>query len=268
MWLMDTKGGGMTNYMKPNYKKQSHILVMIPTYNEQSNIIKLINQLVEVRNDPLSGKFDILFIDDNSPDGTGFDIDLCATRYDFISVIHRSKKDGIGSAHVAGITEAYNRGYTHLITMDADFTHPPEFIPKLLEKSGTYDVVIGGRHAKKESLEGWSIFRKFLTFIDHQFTLQLLNLPYDATSAFRVYRIDCIPHWMFLRPKSKSYPFFFELLCFLHESGISIYDVPVVLPPRAAGSSKLKFKDMVEWVLVALKQAYDIRVNRTVYLRP
>lgn len=241
---------------------------MIPTYNESDNIDVLIKRLIMVRSTPLSGKFDILFIDDNSPDGTGKELDKYSHTHDFISVIHRSKKSGIGTAHQVGISEAYNRGYTHLVTMDGDFTHPPEFIPLLLEKSGDYDVIIGGRHAKKESLEGWSLWRKLLTFADHQFTLRWLNLPFDATSAFRIYRTDRIPHELFLKAENAGYSFFFELLCILHENNISIYDVPVVLPPRSAGHSKLKFKDMVDWVLTALSLGYRIRMNdKSLYLK-
>ena len=251
-----------------NYKKSSHILVMVPTYNEIDNIDIFVKRLISVRSSPMSGKFDVLFIDDNSPDGTGNELDLYSQQYDFISVIHRQKKAGIGTAHRVGISEAYNRGYTHLVTMDADFTHPPEFIPLLLEKSGLYDVVIGGRHAKKESLAGWSAWRKLLTFADHQFTLHWLYLPYDATSAFRIYRIDSIPHGIFTMAGSTGYSFFFEVLCLMNENDISIYDVPVILPPRSAGHSKLRFADMVNWVLTALSLGYRIRIHdKSLYIK-
>jgi dolichol-phosphate mannosyltransferase len=247
-------------------KKNSHILIMIPTYNEIGNIPSLVERLLAIRRSK-SGNADILFIDDNSPDGTGKWLDECAKKHDCISVMHKSKKGGIGLAHQYGILFAYYRKYTHLITMDGDFTHSPEDIPKLLEKSGNYDVVIGGRHAQKDSLAGWTPWRKFLTHLDHQFTLRLLNLPYDATSAFRVYRIDIIALEAFLRTTSKSYPFVFESLCILHENGYSIYDVPVVLPPRAAGNSKLKFKDMVQWMIVVFTLGVKIRLHdKSLYL--
>lgn len=246
--------------------KHSHIVIMIPTYNEIDNIHPLVERLLAIR--LMAGNADILFVDDNSPDGTGKWLDNCAKQIDCISVIHREKKLGIGLAHISGITEAYRRGYTHLITMDGDFTHTPEDIPKLLEKSGDYNVVVGGRHAQKDSLEGWSMWRKFLTHLDHQFTKILLHLPYDATSAFRVYRIDLIPKEIFIKTRSNSYPFFFELLCLLNENKFTICDVPVKLPPRAAGSSKLKFIDMVEWMYVVFRLAIQIRLHDTkLYLK-
>jgi dolichol-phosphate mannosyltransferase len=252
--------------METPIKKNSHILVMIPTYNEVGNVPSLVERLLKVR--PDAGNADILFIDDNSPDGTGQWLDNYAKKYDCISVLHRPKKNGIGNAHTYGIITAYLRGYTHLVTMDADFTHTPEDIPKLLEKSGEYDIVIGGRHAQKNSLEGWSMWRKFLTQLDHQFTRILLNLPFDATSAFRVYRLDVIPSELFLRAKSDSYPFVFESLCILHENKFTVYDVPVKLPPRASGSSKLKFIDMVKWMLTVFKLGYQIRVHSDAIYKP
>lgn len=240
---------------------------MIPTYNEVGNIPSLVDRLVSIRQK--AGNADILFIDDNSPDGTGAWIDEYAKKYNFISVIHRSKKDGIGTAHQCGINHAYKLKYTHLITMDGDFTHPPEVIPTLLQHSGNYDIVIGGRHAKKSSLEGWTAYRKLLTFTGHQFTLRLLHLPYDATSAFRVYRIDIIPLETFKLIQSKSYSFFFESLCIMNENKFTIYDVPVILPPRAAGSSKLKFKDMVQCLILVIKLGFQIRIHDSqLYLKP
>lgn len=239
--------------------KNSHILVMIPTYNESGNIHSLIERLITIRQK--LGNFDILFIDDNSPDRTGDLLDEYNKKYNFISIIHRDGKLGIGTAHQRGIEFAYNLKYTHLITMDGDFTHPPELIPELLSHSGTYNIVIGGRHAKRSSLEGWDVYRKTLTFIGHQFTMRLLHLPYDATSAFRVYRIDIIPQDVFKLVMSESYSFFFESLCILNENKFTIYDVPVVLPPRAAGSSKLKFKDMLQCLILVVTLGFMIRTH-------
>ena len=226
---------------------------MIPTYNESGNIPSLIERLLAIK----QINANILFIDDNSPDGTGELLDQYAKKHNNIIVIHRLQKAGIGTAHQYGIQWAYNHHYTHLITMDGDFTHPPEDIPKLLTYSGDYDIVIGGRHAQKSSLEGWSSYRKLLTYIGHQFTLRLLNLQYDATSAFRVYRIDIIPMTTFNLIKSKSYSYFFESLCILNENKFTIYDVPVILPPRAAGASKLKFTDMTQCLLLVIKLGFQ-----------
>lgn len=230
----------------------SHIMIMIPTYNEVGNIPSLIERLLK-----LNLGADIVFVDDNSPDGTGKLLDEYAKKYENIKALHRVYKAGIGTAHQYGIEWAYQHNYTHLITMDGDFTHSPEDIPKLLQHSGDYDIVIGGRHAERErTLKGWTLWRKFLTFTGHQFTSKLLNIPHDATTAFRIYRIDIIPITTFQLVKSKSYSFFFESLCILNENKFTMYDVPVVFPPRATGSSKLQFKDMVQCLLVVLSLGF------------
>jgi len=231
-------------------------LIMIPTYQEADNIQSLVERLVKLQLDA-----DILFIDDNSPDGTGKLLDECALKYKRIKVLHRRYKSGIGTAHQYGIQMAYVDNYTRLITMDGDFTHPPENISALLKYADDYDIVIGGRHAQKSSLEGWAPWRKILTYTAHAFTSTMLYLPYDATSAFRIYNIEKIPERTFKLIHSKSYSFFFESLCILNENKFTIYDVPVVLPPRTLGSSKLKFKDMAYSLFLVLKLGLRIRIH-------
>lgn len=237
------------------------ILVMVPTYNEALNITSLLERLLA-----LNLEADFLFVDDNSPDGTGKILDEFSLKHPNIYVLHRPTKNGIGTAHQAGISWAYLRKYKKLITMDGDFTHTPEDIPKLLAKSDQYDIVIGGRHARKDSLEGWTIWRKLLTTMGHQFTLHLLGFPYDATTAFRIYRLDKIPQPTFWLMYNPSYPFFIESLCILHENGFTMYDVPVILPPRAAGTSKLKFNDMVDWLFTSIKLGLMRRMYRSALL--
>jgi len=234
----------------------SHILILIPTYNEAGNVLSLVERLLK-----LNINADILFVDDNSPDGTGKLLDLCAKKHNRITVLHRVYKAGIGTAHQYGIEWAYNHGYTHLVTMDGDFTHNPEDIPKLLEYTGDYDIVMGGRYSGKDSLEGWAQWRKFLSHLGHHFTTRLLNLECDATTGFRAYRIDIIPNTTFTLVKSKGYSFFIESICILHENKFTMHDVGVMFPPRSLGTSKLKFKDMVDWLLTVLKLGLEIRLH-------
>lgn len=234
----------------------SKTLIMIPTYQEVDNIKSLIYRLVELHLDA-----DILFIDDNSPDGTGELLDKCTEKFTNIKVLHRRNKAGIGTAHQYGIEWAYEHNYTKLITMDGDFTHSPEDIPELLTYSDDYDIVIGGRHAKENSLEGWTVWRKFVTTMAHQFTLKLLHLPWDATTAFRIYNIERIPITIFTLVKSKGYSFFIESLCILNENKFTVRDVPVIFPPRASGTSKLRFEDMIKWFMVVMTLAIQIRIH-------
>jgi len=243
-------------YDQDPYRKLSKTLIMIPTYNEVNNVGPMIKRLLALKLDA-----DILFIDDSSPDGTGEVLDTYAALHENITILHHKYKAGIGVAHQYGIEWAYNRRYTRLITMDGDFTHSPEDIPKLLGYSGDYDIVIGGRHALKNSIEGWTLWRKLVTIGAHQFTRILLHLSYDATTAFRVYHIDRIPADIWWLVESTGYSFFIESLCILNENKFAIYDVPVIFPPRAAGTSKLTIKDMINWFFVVKKLALQIRIH-------
>ena len=209
---------------------------------------------------------DMLFVDDNSLDGTGAILDELANSVAQIQVIHRPGKLGIGSAHLDGIMWAYSHGYTHLVTMDCDFTHSPENIRDLMDYSDEYDVIVGSRYILDGSLDGWNIWRKFLTRMGHILTTTLLRMPYDATGAFRLYRLDHIPKDVFELVASKGYSFFFESLTILNINKYKIKEIPIVLPPRTYGDSKLKFNDMVHWLFFMLAMFWNIQFNKQFFL--
>ncbi len=191
----------------------------------------------------LKTPYDILFLDDNSPDGTGAIIDKLAKDDIHLFKIQRTGKQGIGSAHQAGINWAYDHKYDALITMDCDLTHSPEYILDFYNEGQTSPIVIGSRYMNKESLETWNIFRKTLTKLGHFLTTHLLNMPYDASGAFRYYDLNKIPHDVFLFVQSKSYSFFFESLLILHINKIGIREISIHLPKRTYGDSKMNLKD-------------------------
>jgi len=213
-------------------------LVLIPTYNEKGNVAVILD---EIRG--LDVELDILFLDDNSPDGTGAVLDELAREHPSVRVLHRSGKLGIGSAHQDGIRWAYERGYRTLITMDCDFTHPPRYIPDFLERGEAGTVVVGSRYVRPDSLENWDITRIVLTHLGHFMTKHFLGLPFDATGAFRLYRLDKIPHAAFRRVRSPGYAFFFESLYLLHLNGFAVDEVGITLPARTRGLSKMTFRD-------------------------
>jgi dolichol-phosphate mannosyltransferase len=222
------------------------ILVMIPTYNERQNVAPLAHKILE------SGlAVDILFIDDNSPDGTGQVLETIKGSYVYnnhIQTIHyipRSGKLGVGSAHKDGIKYAYAEGYRILITMDCDGTHDPSDLKRFLQKQcDGWAIVVGTRHAEKESLKGWSTWRKFVTGIGHLLTQVILNLPFDATGAYRLYDLSRIPQKEFIAVQSNGYEFFYESLTRLYMHHFAITEIPIILSPRSAGSSKLKTSDL------------------------
>jgi dolichol-phosphate mannosyltransferase len=229
-------------------------LVMVPTYNERDNAPRMVEAIKALGLD-----VDLLFIDDNSPDGTGALLDAMRTGYPRLSVRHRSGKNGIGSAHLDGIAAAYAGGYQRLVTLDCDFSHSPEDIPDFLRAADAADVVVGSRWTAMNSLPGWNRFRRMMTGIGHFLTRAVLGLPYDATGAFRAYRLDRIPENTFSLVQSRSYSFFFESLFILHKNAFRIREIPIVLPARTYGHSKMTLRAASQSVRIMLGIAVKYR---------
>lgn len=238
---------------------------MIPTYNEAENVDAIVAGIRETGLD-----LDLLFVDDNSPDGTGAILDRLAAEYPRLRVLHRPGKQGIGSAHKAGIRWAYDHGYARLVTMDSDLSHSPSAIARLLEADQDSDVVVGSRFMNPDSLEGWAWDRKLLTHLGHIFTTLSLNLPQDCTNAFRRYRLDRIPHGIFEMVESTGYSFFYESLHRLNVNGLKISQIAIDLPARTYGHSKMRVKDIVHSFRFLVQLGWRTRVNRAslVYAQP
>lgn len=220
---------------------QNNLLIFIPTYNEIENVPTILEEILSESIDA-----DLLFIDDNSPDGTGALLDSLSRLNPKIYVEHRSGKLGIGSAHRYGINWAYEHGYRYLITMDCDLTHSPHYIPQFLKHRNNYDVVVGSRYLEKESLSTWNFGRKFLTKLGHFATNTFLGIPYDATGAYRLYNLQKISPKFLLKVKSDSYSFFFESLFVLTKENYSIHEISTILPARTYGHSKMRLSDALK----------------------
>ena len=213
-------------------------LIFVPTFNEKENVRAMSEQLLAL---PIDA--DVLFCDDASPDGTGAVLDEIAAANPRLAVMHRTGKLGIGSAHLDGIAYAYDHGYRRLLTMDCDFTHSPEDIPRMLRASDDADVVAGSRFKTADSLPGWTLLRRSLTRLGHFATRNMLGVSIDATGAFRVYRLDRVPRRVFNLVTEKGYAFFFQSMFILGTNDFRIVEVPIVLPARTYGHSKM---DLVE----------------------
>lgn len=217
------------------------LLIFVPTYNERHNVERL---CAELRALDLGA--DILFIDDNSPDGTGAVLDEIHRSHPEVTVLHRQGKLGIGTAHRAGIAYAYDHGYELLVTLDADFSHSPGDIPRLLAAHDEQtDLVVGSRYMQRGSLPGWSPHRRALTMLGHALTVRLLGVPYDASGALRLYDLRRIPRALFELSTAPAYAFFYESLFILHLHGCRVREIPIVLPARVYGSSKLTIREAV-----------------------
>jgi dolichol-phosphate mannosyltransferase len=217
----------------------ARLLLFIPTYNERHNVERL---CAELRGLDLGA--DILFMDDSSPDGTGEVLDRLAGAHPDVTVVHRDAKRGIGTAHRAGIRHAYEHGYDLLVTLDADFSHSPADIPRLLAAHDDQtDLVVGSRYLRAGSLPGWSPHRRALTMLGHALTSKVLGVPYDASGALRLYDLRRIPRGLFELSSATAYAFFYESLFILHMHGCRVREIPIVLPARVYGSSKLTIRE-------------------------
>jgi dolichol-phosphate mannosyltransferase len=215
-------------------------LLFIPTYNERENVPDIYGQIKALGLD-----LDLLFVDDNSPDGTGEILDAIAKNDGRVHVMHRAGKMGIGTAHLEAIQWAYDQGYAIAISMDCDLTHSPTDIGRFIDQAEDFQIVVGSRFLAEGSLADWNLYRKFLTHLGHLLTRYLLHVPYDATGGFRLYRLDRIDRDVFRRIQSNSYSFFFESMYLLCREGATVREVPIALPRRNFGNSKMSMNDIV-----------------------
>ena len=236
---------------------KNQLVIATPTYNEAGSIETLLRRI-----HALGLPADVWVIDDGSSDGTGEIVAELREQMPELQLVQRGAKLGIGSAHIDALRRAKAEGYAQLVTLDADFSHQPEDIPRLLAAASEFDVVLGTRFVDRESLVEWSMARKLITHVGHLLTRVLLGVPYDASGALRVYNLDAIPTELIEGIKAANYEFFFESISLLHDGGFRIGEVPVKLPARAYGHSKMQLSHAISAVLRLLQLAYKIRVSR------
>jgi dolichol-phosphate mannosyltransferase len=242
----------------------ARLLIFVPTYDERHNVERLCAELCGLGLDA-----DVLFMDDNSPDGTGQILDGLARRHPRVRVVHREGKQGIGTAHRAGIAYAYDHGYGRLVTLDADFSHSPSDIPRLLAAlDDDVDLVIGSRYLRQGSLPGWNAYRRTLTKAGHWLTATLLGVPYDASGALRLYDLRRIPREVFSLVTATSYAFFAQSLFVLHLDGCRVREIPIVLPARVYGSSKLTIAEAARTARLLLRLSFTELVAPEQYRLP
>ena len=216
-----------------------NIIIIVPTLNERRNIKILFDKLTTTKI-----KFDLLFIDDNSIDGSRKEIKKLIKKNRNINCIFRPKKMGIGSAHKDGLIWSYKKNYKTIITMDADGTHDPKYIKFLIEKVKNFDIVITSRFLKKNLLNDWPLFRVILTTLRHLSISLLLSMPYDSSGAFRCINSEKVALSDLILAKNNGYSYFWESIFILHKKKYRITQIPIELPFRKIGSSKMNLKDI------------------------
>ena len=215
-------------------------LLVIPTYNERGNIEQLVE---EIHRQQLG--LDFLIIDDHSPDGTGALADELSRRLP-ITVIHREKKFGIGSAHKAGFRYAMAHQYEYVMTMDADFSHSPEYLRPMLDRAASADVVLGSRYVQGGGFAKFGLHRLLLTKTVHWLTSSLLGLSYDCTGGLRVYRVAALARLDEMEEiPSNSHAFLIEILFHIKRHGGVIHEYPITIQPRREGKSKVSLHELL-----------------------
>ena len=215
------------------------IMVVIPTYNEKQNLPLIVEALFTLN---ILG-LEILVVDDNSPDGTGDIAETLRADYDQkVHVLHRTEKNGLGPAYIAGFKHALSLGAEIIVQMDADFSHQPKYLLELLEKIKTHDLVLGSRFAKGGSVdENWSAYLKLLSwFANRVYTPTILGMPiYDATGGFKVWKRETLLGMDIDRIQSNGYVFQVEMNYVAYKLGYSLTEVPIHFPDRQIGTSKM-----------------------------
>lgn len=226
------------------------VLISLATYNEAGNLELLIE---EIRREAPSAS--ILVIDDNSPDGTGRIADNLRAVQPNIHVIHRAGKLGLGTATVAAMRFAIDNGYDYLLNLDADFSHPPRFIPALLAGMSDHDVMIGSRYVPGGGVEGGFDFkRKLMSFGINWYARLLLGLKTrDNSGSFRCYRVSKLAEIGIDNIQSRGYSYLEEILFHCRRVGCRMGETPILFEDRRAGVSKINMREVIEALLVIFK---------------
>ena len=221
-------------------------LVVIPTYNERANIEKMARAVLGLGVPDLG----ILFVDDNSPDGTGTIADELSREDARVRVLHRERKEGLGRAYLDGFVHALALGAERVIQMDCDFSHNPKDIEKLLASDG--DLVIGSRYVPGGATPGWPFKRRLISRLGGLFIRVVTHLPVrDPTGGFKCWKAALLRDIDFNQVSSKGYSFQLEMNIIAWRKGAAIREVPIVFTDRVAGSSKITPGIALESIRVA-----------------
>ncbi len=215
------------------------LLVSLATYNERDNLQRLIEEIH--RYVPHAH---VLVVDDNSPDGTGRLADELAAADPRVRVLHRPGKLGLGTATLAAMRYAMDRGYDLLQNMDADFSHPPRFLPAILAGMDRHDVMIGSRYTRGGGTENWPLKRRVISRCVNMLVRFLFRMPVkDASGAYRCYRVAMLRQAHLERTRSRGYSFQQEVLFRCHKAGAKLGETPIVFENRRAGASKVNARE-------------------------
>ena len=225
------------------------LAVCLPTYNERENLEAIVRALGAVfAESGLDGS--VLVIDDGSPDGTGAIADALAGELDWVGVLHRERKEGLGPAYLAGFRRALAAGADLVMEMDADFSHDPADVPRLVAATDEADIAIGSRYVRGGGVRNWGLVRRAVSRAGCLYAQALLGLPVrDGTAGFKVFRRAVLEALPLDRIESKGYAFQIETTYRALRAGFRVVEVPITFVDRETGSSKMSRAIVVEAAL-------------------
>lgn len=226
--------------------------VIVPTYNEAGNLPRLANELLGL---PIP--VNVIVVDDHSPDGTGALADgLAAAHPNRVYVIHRAGKLGLGTAYLAGFQHAFALGARNILTMDADFSHHPRYVPGMVERLAEADLVIGSRYVRGGGTRNCPAMRQLLSRGANAVARSLLGLhARDTTAGFRLYRREVLEAIALNQIRSSGYSFLIEMLFTVERGGWRVAEVPIVFEDRIAGTSKISRQEIFKALATVWRMA-------------
>ncbi len=225
----------------------------MPTYNEAENIEKIIMQIMSMCDEVY-----LKIIDDNSPDGTGDVVSKLLPTFPHLSLLSRSRKNGLGKAYINGFREVIkDNSVTHIFMMDADMSHNPIYIKEMVLQSTDYDLVIGSRYIKGGGTVGWELWRRMLSFFGNMYARIVTRMPVkDMTGGFNCINIEKIKEIDLDSLDSSGYAFIMQLKYSLFRNNASIKEIPIIFVNRLGGESKISNNIISEGILAPWKMIW------------
>lgn len=244
--------------------------LVLPTYNESENIEAIVSAASKILRQASPSGFFILIVDDGSPDGTGDIADRLASQHDWLHVLHRTNKEGIGPAYLAGFKHALNEGAGYVMEMDSDFSHDPADLARLLaaasrEQGGGADLALGSRYVKGGGVTDWGLLRRFISYGGSTYARIILGLHvHDLTGGFKCFRSEVLEAIDLDSVKAQGYAFQVELTYRAIKSGFEVVEVPIVFRDRQQGKSKMSWQITAEamWLVPRLRFGSNWKPSR------
>lgn len=231
-------------------------VVVIPTYDEKDNVEPMARALLAV-----DGSLEILFVDDNSPDGTGDVIERLAGKEPRIFCLHRERKEGLAKAYLAGFRRAIELGADRIVQMDCDFSHNPGDVPRLLAEDA--DLVIGSRYVKGGATPGWPFKRRLISRMGGIFIRAVTGMPLrDPTGGFKCWKVSALKAMEYDTVESAGYSFQLEMNHRAWKTALSIKELPITFTDRVSGYSKISAGIAVESIKISLRLRFGKRGSR------